>query len=125
MHLVPDQLPNSEIRFRGSGSAPKCHGSPTLVQRYLYDPGLMETVRKNVALDFELEDSIPYLKLLNPQHCREESDLNWDASMAAIKRTEQLVPSQKPSHDQLLKIRYRYADGSTQYLYLLSIADIP
>jgi hypothetical protein len=63
-----------------------------------------------VALDFEREDPIPYryLKFLYLQHCREESDLNWDASMAAIKRTEQLVPSQKPSHDQLLKIRYRY-----------------
>jgi len=34
-----------------------------------------------------------------------DSEVNWESSMAAIRRTEQLIPSQKHSPEQLLKIR--------------------
>ena len=34
-----------------------------------------------------------------------DREVNWESSMAAIRRTEQLIPSEKPSPEQLLKIR--------------------
>jgi hypothetical protein len=32
-------------------------------------------------------------------------ELNWDSSMAVIKKTEQHLPSRKPTKEELLKIR--------------------